>query len=198
MSVNTWMLNNSWGTFKTAVIRGSCLHSSVCANNGFSVPQLSTIIQLYLLTPENSCSNLEMAEYYLTYSRWSAGFVGHQRKQCCLEHWKCCICSSHSNRYCSGFFTSNSCKVCIKKVQSQSFATRTSLTDTLDAGCWSQEVLLLFLVLGFLFRISSSWSLSQSLWNNSEDYFIVVEKKEEEAGPRITRISIQSNAVQFR
>lgn len=122
------------------------------------------MIQFYLLIAENGSLNFEIAECYLTHSKWFAGFVGHQDKSSCLDQWKCCIYSSHSNRYCSwSFMTSNSCKTCVKKVQSRCFATRASLTDT---GSCSQEVLLLFLVLGLLFRISSSWSLSQSLWNN--------------------------------
>lgn len=51
--------------------------------------------------PENGSSNLEMAECYLTCSRWFVGFVGHQDERSCLDQWKCCIYSSLSNRYCS-------------------------------------------------------------------------------------------------
>lgn len=58
--------------------------------------------------------------------------------------------------------------VCVTKVQSHCFVTGTLLTDTLEAGCYSQEVLLLFLVLGRLLMVSSSWSLSQSLWNHQK------------------------------
>lgn len=65
-----------------------------------------------------------------------------------------------SFKYCGWFFmTSNSCKVCVRVT----VVTGTSSTDTLDTSCCSQEVLLLFLVLGLLLRMSSSWSLSQSL-----------------------------------
>lgn len=60
------------------------------------------------------------------------------------------------------FMTSDSCNVCVKECR-VTVATGTSSTDTLDTGFCSQEVLLLFLVLGLLLRISSSWSLSQSL-----------------------------------
>lgn len=72
-----------------------------------------------------------------------------------------------SFKYCGWFFmTSNSCKVCVRVT----VVTGTSSTDTLDTSCCSQEVLLLFLVLGLLLRMSSSWSLSQSLWKLSNDW----------------------------
>lgn len=61
---------------------------------------------------------------------------------------------------------------CVTKVQSHCFASGTWSNATLEAGCNSQEVLLLFLVLGLLFRISSSWSLSQSLWNNQNGWAV--------------------------
>lgn len=83
------MWNNSWGTFKTAVIGGSCVRANI---------GLSTIIHLYLLMSEKGSLNLEMVEHNLTHARWTIGFMDHPSST--FSQWKYCIYSSHPSRQC--------------------------------------------------------------------------------------------------
>ena len=156
------MLNNVWGTFKTAVIRGSCIHRCVHANIGFSVP----------VNNNSDISNWEMAECYIL---WSS----RQNKVALTDESAVFKTVTPTNTAASWFCkTSNSCKCASTRCRvtvlkpEHGWPTHLKLVVALRKCCfsfWSSASSSWFLLLGHFHNpsemIKKNVSVEKQQWN---------------------------------